>query len=95
MKQHILSMEAHSRSFSTGRILAAQAGNEGKPTIMLPALHKGAAHLCKKQLEVAASLFSPGLQPRSHVRGVQHGVMQGPVLQEREAVVLQRPAQTS
>mmetsp|Transcript_8095 Transcript_8095/g.23218 ORF Transcript_8095/g.23218 Transcript_8095/m.23218 type:complete len:522 (+) Transcript_8095:195-1760(+) len=56
--------------------------------ILLAALGEGAAHLGKQQLEVPPPLLPPCLQPGGHVVGVQHGLVQRPVLHEGEAVVL-------
>ena len=49
-------------------------------------------HFDQHLLQDPLSLVMPGLQPDSHIGGMQHGIIQGPVAHEREAVVIHLPA---
>lgn len=49
-------------------------------------------HFDKHLLQEASPFVVPGLQPDSHIGGMQHGLIQAPVAHEREAVVVNLPA---
>ena len=56
-----------------------------KLTPFLLELRSREAHFDQHLLHQSAALVMPRLQPDSHIRGMQHGLIQGPVAHEGKA----------